>query len=239
MTPPVDAISGFLLIDKPAGITSAGVVGRVKRAVPRGTKVGHAGTLDAFATGLLLILVGRATRSCEEVMGRAKEYLGTIRLGATTPSDDPETEPTPYENPIEFATIPPTPEQIRAAIAPLVGNVLQVPPRYSALKLGGRRASDRVRAGESIDLPARPVRIDSIDVIDYEWPTISIRVRCGRGTYVRAIARDLGVALNTGGFLASLRRTRIGEFSVDAALTLDRVEPTTVAGAIIPLGPSS
>jgi tRNA pseudouridine55 synthase len=201
-------------------------VGRVKRLLPRGTKVGHAGTLDPFATGVLLILIGRATKMCESLMGAPKQYEATIKLGATTPSLDPETP----EEIIEPAA-PPTAEAVAAALHRQVGTISQMPPAYSALKIGGRRAVDRVRDGETVTLQPRIVRIDSIELLDYAWPYAKIRIDCGRGTYVRAIARDLGEALGTGGYLTQLCRTRVGIYTSDksidlSTMTMDQIDKT-------------
>lgn len=210
---------GVLCVDKPAGLTSATVVGRVKRLIGGRAKVGHAGTLDSFATGVLLILIGRATKRCEELMGSPKQYEAVIRLGATTETLDPLSPP--IEKPEAVA---PTTEAVRAALATQVGTILQVPPAFSALKVGGRRASDRTRAGETLDLPPRPVRIDAIDLLDYAWPHARVRIDCGRGTYVRAIARDLGATLDVGGYLTELRRTRVGPFDIRTAADLGTLD---------------
>ena len=214
---------GVLCVDKPAGVTSATVVGRVKRLLGGRAKVGHAGTLDSFATGVLLILVGRATKRCEELMGSPKQYEATIRLGATTDTLDPMSPI--IEKP---DAVLPTDEAVRAALATQVGTILQVPPVFSALKVGGRRASDRTRDGETLDLPPRPVRIDAIDLLDYAWPLARVRIDCGRGTYVRSIARDLGDALGVGGYLTELRRTRVGPFDVSASLSIDALDAASI-----------
>ena len=217
-------IHGILNIDKPAGITSAVVVARAKRllignAGRRALKVGHAGTLDSFATGVLLILVGKATKRCEELMGSPKQYETAIRLGATTETLDPLSDPVATPG----ATVP-SQEAVQVALAGQVGHVLQVPPNFSALKVGGKRASDRTRDGEILDLPPRPVRIDAIELIHYAWPDLKVRIDCGRGTYVRSIARDIGQALGVGGYLTQLRRTRVGEFWAKDAIPIDGLE---------------
>jgi tRNA pseudouridine55 synthase len=211
-------LQGVLNVDKPAGRSSAYVVNGVKRLLPRGTKVGHAGTLDPFATGVLLVLVGRATKLCERLMDEPKRYEATVKLGATTPTDDPESPetPTPGAAPVGL-------DALRAAIAPLVGDVLQRPPPFSALKVGGRRAYDVARGGGAVELEPRRVRIDAIELLDYEWPLARVRVDCGRGTYVRAIARDVGAALGVGGYLTALRRTAVGPFRADDAVTPERL----------------
>jgi len=212
----VNPISGIVAIDKPAGLTSAAAIARVKRLLPRKTKVGHAGTLDPFATGVLVVLIGKATKQCEAMMGQPKEYEATVRLGATTETDDL----TAPARPLEVAA-PPTIDAVRSALQQQVGQILQMPPTYSALKLGGQRACDRVRAGEIVTLQPRPVRIDAIELLDYTWPDVHIRVACGRGTYIRSIARDLGAALSVGGYLTQLRRTRVGEFTTANSIAID------------------
>ncbi|MGC4030935.1 MAG: tRNA pseudouridine(55) synthase TruB [Tepidisphaeraceae bacterium] len=214
----------MLNVNKPPGLTSATVVAKVKRLLGGRCKVGHAGTLDSFATGVLLILVGRATKRCEELMGSPKQYEATVRLGATTETLDPLSEPQPVAD-----AIAPTAEAIREALAKQVGNVLQLPPLFSALKVGGKRASDRTRSGETIELAPRPVRIDAIELLEYQWPDCRIRIDCGRGTYVRSIARDLGQTLQTGGYLTQLCRTRVGEFWSRDAAELDSLTRETIA----------
>jgi tRNA pseudouridine55 synthase len=216
-------IHGVLTLDKPAGITSATAVARVKRLLGGKLKVGHAGTLDSFATGVLLVLVGKATKRCEELMGSPKEYETTIRLGATTETLDPLSPVQEFPE-----AIAPSEEAVRIAVDSQIGHILQVPPNFSALKVGGQRASDRTRSGEALNLPPRPVRIDSIDILDYAWPELRLRINCGRGTYVRSIARDIGQALGGGGYLLQLRRTRVGPFSLEAASALDKLSPETV-----------
>ena len=188
----------------------------------RGPKVGHAGTLDPFAAGVLVVLVGRATRLCEAVMSMPKGYDATVKLGATTATLDPTSEE--IARAASPLSEPPPRAAVEAALAPLVGDVLQVPPVFSALKVGGRRASDRARAGEAVSPEPRRVRIDRIDVLAYDWPAVRLRVECGRGTYVRAVARDLGDALGVGGYLTALTRTRVGPFTLDRAVTLDDLD---------------
>jgi tRNA pseudouridine55 synthase len=218
-------VNGLILLDKPAGPTCAAIINRLKRVFPRGTKLGHAGTLDSFATGLLILLAGPATRSCEAIMSLPKQYEATVRLGATTASDDPQMPEKITEKSVTSSgsIVPPSLEQIEAALGAMIGQVLQQPPAFSALKIGGRRASDLARQGGQVNLAARPVRIDAIAITGYDWPRLGLRVDCGRGTYVRAIARDLGQALGVGGYLTQLRRTRIGPFDVGDAQGLDAI----------------
>ena len=212
-------LSGVINLDKPAGLTSARLVDRVKRLLPRGTKIGHAGTLDPFATGVLLLLVGKATKSCESLMGQRKGYDATVTLGARTATDDLEAP----EEPVEGFAIP-TEEQVRAAVARQVGAIEQRPPAFSAMKVGGQRAYKLARQGEVVEIKPRTVQIYSIDVLAYEWPTARLRVECGRGTYIRAIARDLGERLGTGGYLTELRRTFVGAFRAEEAVILETLQ---------------
>ena len=212
-------MNGIIVLDKPASISSAGAVNRVKRLLERGVKIGHAGTLDPFATGVLLLLIGKATKSSQMLMNQPKRYEATIKLGATTATDDPDSA----EIPVPGASRP-SREKIEAAAAKFVGTISQRPPAFSALKISGRPAYKLARRGQPVDLKARDIRIDAIRIISWQWPLLKVRIDCGRGTYVRAIARDLGEALKTGGYLTELRRTRIGSFDIDQAVTLERLE---------------
>ena len=218
-------MEGVINLDKPPGLTSARAVDAVKRLLPRGTKVGHAGTLDPFATGVLLVLVGRATKACERLMDAPKQYEATVKLGATTATDDPESPEVPPPVPVTT----PTREAVAAALPRFVGQILQRPPAFSAMKVGGRRAYDLARRGTAVDLEARPVRVYGIELLEYNYPLLRLRIDCGRGTYIRAIARDLGEALGTGGHLTQLRRTRIGNFAADSAATVERLKSDGVA----------
>ena len=211
-------MNGVIVLDKPAGISSAAAVNRVKRLLVRGTKIGHAGTLDPFATGILLLLIGKATKASSMFMDRPKSYEASVKLGATTPTDDPESPEIPTPGARE-----PTRAEIEAAIAAMIGQVSQRPPTFSALKLSGQPAYKLPRRGEPVELKPRIVRIDSIQILAWQWPMLRIRVECGRGTYIRSISRDLGETLKTGGYLTELRRTRIGEFDLSNAVTLERL----------------
>lgn len=210
--------SGILVLDKPAGITSARALDRVKRVLPRGTKVGHAGTLDPFATGVLLVLIGRATKLCEFLMGQPKGYDATVKLGATTATLDPESpeQPMPPVLQIDDAAV-------RSTLDKLTGNVLQRPPIFSAIKLGGRRAYDLARKGQDVQIEPRTVQIYSNQLLRYDWPLVDLRITCGRGTYIRSIARDLGEMLGTGGYLVALRRTHVGSHDVASAIRFDQL----------------
>jgi tRNA pseudouridine55 synthase len=222
-------MEGLILLDKLPGMTSANAVDRVKRLLPKGVKIGHAGTLDPFASGLLILLVGRATRSCERVMSWSKSYVTSIRLDMSSPTHDTESPQIAPSAPL----IPRSQQDIDIALSRFVGNIQQIPPVYSALKIRGKRACDRLRAGESVELSARTVRIHAIEVLEYVGPLLKVRIDCGRGTYIRAIARDLGQALGTGGMLTELRRTRIGEFPVEKAVTLERLTAQNISQHLI------
>jgi tRNA pseudouridine55 synthase len=211
-------MDGVINLDKPAGISSAAVVGRVKRLLPRGTKIGHAGTLDPFATGVLLLLVGKGTKLCEMLMGQPKQYETTAKLGATTATDDKESPAIPVA--IERW---PSLQEIETAAAAMVGIIRQRPPAFSALKIAGRPAYELARGGKPVQLEPRNVRINSIEILSWEWPLLRMRIDCGRGTYIRAIARDLGETLKCGGYLTELRRTRIGRFDISRAVSLERL----------------
>jgi tRNA pseudouridine55 synthase len=210
---------GLIYIDKPTGPSSASVVRRVKRLLPRGVRIGHAGTLDPFATGLLVLLAGKATKSCETVMGLPKVYECGLKFGATTLTDDPESPEI-----ITPEAIPATLEAVDEVLRKFVGVIPQVPPAYSALKIAGRRACDRARQGQVVKLPPRLVRINSIEILEYTWPILRLRINCGRGTYIRAIARDVGQELKTGAYLQQLRRTSIGSMNVTDAVTLEALD---------------
>lgn len=220
---------GLVVVDKPAGMTSHDVVARVRRLA--GTrKVGHAGTLDPMATGVLVLGIERATRLLTYVVGAEKEYVATIRLGVATTTDDAEGEVTAV---VDASAV--TTAAVAAGVAALTGPIQQVPSSVSAIKVDGRRAYARVRAGEDVALDARPVVVHRFDVQatrpglheggDVTTPVLDVDVTvvCSSGTYVRALARDLGASLGVGGHLTALRRTRVGSYGLDVAHTLDQL----------------
>lgn len=215
---------GLLVVDKPAGWTSHDVVARVRRLA--GTRrVGHAGTLDPMATGVLVVGVNRATRLLTYVVGADKEYTATIRLGVATTTDDAEGEVVSRADATGV-----DPDRLRAAVLALTGDIEQVPSAVSAIKVDGRRAYAMVRAGEEVVLPARPVTVSSFDVLEHrvvageQVTDLDVRVVCSSGTYVRALARDLGAALDVGGHLTALRRTRVGGYHLAQARTVEQLE---------------
>jgi tRNA pseudouridine55 synthase len=224
-------ISGILLVDKPQGMTSHDVVSRVRRLAST-RKVGHAGTLDPMATGLLMLGVNDATRLLHYLVGLDKEYTATIRLGWGTTTDDAEGEPGPRAPDEVLARI--DADAIASGLRDLTGDLEQVPSSVSAIKVDGKRAYHRVRGGETVELAARPVHVAEFELLDLRREAASIdlevRVEVSSGTYVRALARDLGAALGVGGHLTALRRTRVGRFPVTDASTLDGLD---VAASIV------
>ncbi|WP_221585708.1 tRNA pseudouridine(55) synthase TruB [Microbacterium sp. G2-8] len=223
------AESGILLVDKPQGITSHDVVARTRRAL--GTrKVGHAGTLDPLATGLLIVGVEGATRLLTFIVGLGKTYRATIRLGQTTTSDDADGDIVGVASSEAIARV--TEERIRAGVAALTGEISQIPSAVSAIKVDGKRAYDRVRAGEDVQLKARDVVISRFDVADVRRAEdaieLDVEVVCSSGTYIRALARDLGADLGVGGHLTMLRRTHVGRFEVAGAAVVDEIADATL-----------
>jgi tRNA pseudouridine55 synthase len=214
-------IEGVLIIDKPLGLSSmqvcAIVRGKLKAGgAPKRVKVGHGGTLDPLASGVLVVLVGKATKRCDQVMVGVKQYETTIDLARLSDTDDLEGEMRDVRVERE-----PTMDEVRDACVKWTGDVMQTPPAYSAIKVGGQRAYAMARRGEAVELAARPIRIDEIEVVSYEWPTLVIRVTCGKGTYIRSLGRDIGSEMGVGGVLTALRRTRVGRFSIEDSLTLE------------------
>jgi len=229
------AIPGLLLVDKPAGMTSHDVVSKVRKLA--GTrKVGHAGTLDPMATGLLVLGIESATKLLTFVVGADKTYVATIRLGASTITDDREGDVIEQASSEQITSV--TNEQIDIELAKLRGVIQQVPSAVSAIKVNGEKAYDRVRAGEVFELKSREVTISKLEVVgeirrEDSHIDLDIIVECSSGTYIRAIARDLGATLGVGGHLTELRRTRIGKFNVEDAMKLDSgIAPLPVTPAV-------
>jgi tRNA pseudouridine55 synthase len=214
------AESGYLLlIDKPFQWTSFDVVNKLRFRL-KIKKIGHAGTLDPLATGLLIICVGKMTKRIEEFMGLEKEYTGKFILGKTTPSHDLETEVSEGKD-ISQLTV----EQMREAAKVLTGTIHQLPPMHSAIKIGGKRAYQFARKGQEIEMKHREVEVKSFAITDIQLPEVSFRIVCSKGTYIRSIARDFGEALGVGAYLTGLRRTRIGSFKIEDALSVEEVTP--------------
>lgn len=222
----MDFITGEIIgIDKPLGWTSFDAVKRVRGAIQRRLhlkkfKVGHAGTLDPLATGVLIVCTGRATKRIDELQNGDKEYVATIRLGATTPSFDLETE-VDAVYPWEHITR----ERVEEIIPTFIGKIMQVPPVFSAVKVDGKRAYNLARKGKEVELKAKSLYIKEMELLGMDMPEITLRIVCSKGTYIRALARDFGEALGSGAHLTGLRRTRVGDVRVEDCLTIaDAIE---------------
>jgi tRNA pseudouridine55 synthase len=229
---------GLLVVDKPGGMTSRDAVNLAQKWFPRGTKIGHTGTLDPLATGVLVLCVGAATRLTEYVQRMDKEYRTTIALDKKSTTDDQDGV---IERP-EFP--PPHPDRgaVERCVQEFVGEIEQVPPAYSAAKISGQRAYDLARRGDEVSLAPRRVQIYEIEILGYSWPTLELRVCCGKGTYIRSLARDIGQRLDRAGMVESLRRTRVGPFreaeslraDSDAAIARSRLLPLFAAVSDLP-----
>lgn len=218
----MDFLSGEIIcIDKPLGWTSFDAVKRVRGALLRRLrlkklKVGHAGTLDPLATGVMIITTGRATKQIERLQSGVKEYVATIRLGATTPSFDLETE-IDATYPTDHITL----QLVEQTLTRFTGSIEQVPPAFSACKVDGKRAYEMARKGREVNLKAKTLVIDEIELLSFSPEQIELRIVCSKGTYIRALARDIGHALGSGGHLTALRRTRVGNISITDCLSID------------------
>lgn len=218
----MDFISGELLcIDKPLGWTSFDVVKRLRGAIQKRLslkkfKVGHAGTLDPLATGVLIVCTGRATKRIDELQAGSKEYVATIRLGATTPSFDLETE---IDATYPYSHV--TREVVESVLPDFTGRIMQVPPVFSAVKIDGKRAYKFARKGQDVTLKAKPLEISELELTGFSLPDVTLRIVCSKGTYIRALARDLGQALGSGAHLVSLRRTRVGDVAIHSCVGID------------------
>ena len=244
-----DTKDAIILIDKPAGISSFGVVAKVRGALKQKfghkVKVGHTGTLDPFATGLLILLTGKMTKHSDEFLKKDKVYTATLKLGYTSTTGDPEGEITKYQPMAKFAKIEEHKDKIEDFVAEgaeqcdkisnlshceaseigefcqsFVGKIRQTPPRFSAIKINGERAYKLARQGEDFELPSRKVEIYSIEILDYNYPELTLRVHCSSGTYIRTLAEDIGAKLGTGAYLTALRREKIADYRVQDALQL-------------------
>jgi tRNA pseudouridine55 synthase len=221
---------GLLVVDKPGGMTSRDVVDRAVTWFPRGTRLGHTGTLDPLATGVLVLGVGAATRLTEYVQGMAKTYRAGLLLGARSDTDD-------ADGLVQAVACPgPLPDRaaVVACLQEFTGTIDQVPPAFSAAKVTGRRAYHLARRGEEVALEPRRVRVDRIDLLAYEYPRLEIQVHCGKGTYIRSLARDLGNRLGCGALVETLRRTRVGPFEAAGALSLG-AEAAFARSRLLPL----
>ncbi|MCH2210310.1 MAG: tRNA pseudouridine(55) synthase TruB [Fuerstiella sp.] len=219
---------GVLNLHKPAGVTSREVVNTVQSLV-RPNKVGHAGTLDPMATGVLLVCVGRATRLVSILQQPSKSYRARFRLGQYSDTDDSTGN---IRNVLPLQVI--SQEKIEKTLQEFCGVIEQIPPVYSAVKVQGQRAYTLARQGSQVTLRARPVRIDSIELLNFHWPNITLDIQCGSGTYIRSIARDLGDRLGCGGLMTALERTRIGAFCLDDSVDVNRLTAANVIQNLLP-----
>jgi len=221
--------NGILLIDKPAGMTSFGVVARVRRILSqhagKKVKVGHAGTLDPFATGLLIILVGAACKEAGSFLKLDKSYDATLVLGNTSSTGDPEGELQ------EVSDTVPSLEEIESVLAKFRGVITQTPPIFSAVKINGQRAYALARKGQAVEMPTRQVRVDRLELLKYAYPEVEITCDVASGTYIRSLVSDIGEALGTGAYTSQLRRTQIGEYRLGQAIEItDSTLPETLMG---------
>ncbi|MAU33776.1 tRNA pseudouridine(55) synthase TruB [Candidatus Saccharibacteria bacterium] len=209
----------ILLVDKPAGVTSFGVVARIRRRLSqqlgKKAKVGHTGTLDPFATGLMIIVTGKECRNAMQYSKLDKEYEAVIELGKTSSTGDPEGELT------NVSDRQPSSEEIEAALAHFRGTIRQRPPIYSAIKIDGQRAYKLARKGEAVEIPEREVTVFSLEVLDYQYPFVTVRTHVSSGTYIRSLAEDIGKVLETGAYCRELRRTKIADYSVENAIPVE------------------
>lgn len=222
-------MNGFLVIDKPAGVTSRDAVNAAQRWFPRHAKIGHTGTLDPLATGVLVLCIGAATKLADRVQAMPKGYRVRVLFGFTSDTDDADGTLTPFA-----AGTPPGEDAVRAELSRFVGTIEQLPPAYSALKVNGQRSHALARAGKAVELAARPVTVYRAELTRYEWPFADAEIDCGKGTYVRSIARDWGKALGCGGLVQELRRTRVGPFAAEQGVRLD-VEPSLARERVLPV----
>ena len=224
-----DALHGLLVLDKPGGMTSRAAVDAALRWFPRGTRVGHTGTVHPQATGVLVMCVGAATGLTEYVQDLAKTYHAGLLLGSRSDTDDADGSVTPVA-----VEKPPTRADVEGPLQTFVGAIDQVPPQFSAAHVGGRRAYDLARRGAAVELQPRRVRIDGIDVLSYAYPLLELEVRCGKGTYIRSLARDLGERLGCGALVRTLRRTRLGPFDAAQGVALD-ADAAAARARLLPL----
>lgn len=219
--------NGLLLIDKPAGWTSHDVVAKIRSLLKKETgqkvKVGHAGTLDPFATGLLIILIGSYTKQAAEFLKLDKTYELAMRLGEVSTTGDPEGDKT------SVGDIKPTITEVKAALANFTGEIEQTPPAYSAIKINGKRAYKLARLGQKVEIPSRKIKIHQLEMIDYKYPELSLTTTVSSGTYIRSLVEDIGQSLGTGAYCVELRRTAIGDFKVGGTPMIRNIDPLSVS----------
>ncbi|MDR3646856.1 MAG: tRNA pseudouridine(55) synthase TruB [Candidatus Babeliales bacterium] len=205
-------MNGLLIINKPLTYSSMDII-RILRRLTGIKKIGHAGTLDPLATGVLLVCIGKATKKIESLMDTNKEYIAELNLNAFSETDDAEGKLTLVE-----AIKIPTLQDITEVIKNFIGDISQIPPKYSAIKIQGQPAYKKVLRGETFEIQPRIIKIYNIEILSYNWPILKIKVNCGRGTYIRTLARDIGNKLNTGGYLTGLIRTAVGDYTIDKSI---------------------
>lgn len=232
-----NSVFGLLCVNKPVGLTSRDVVNRVvwrlRELSPKPAKlpkVGHAGTLDPLATGVLLVGVGAGVRLVPYIHQQPKEYLATFRLGQSSESGDLESPIVAEENPHQ-----PSRDEIDTAAKELVGDITQIPPAHSAIKVGGKKAYKFAHQGKAVEVPSRVVRIDEVSVLDYNYPDITAKIRCGTGTYIRTLGIDLAAKCKTTAVMTSLVRTSIGEFSLSSAISIEQIATGNLEDLVLPL----
>jgi len=215
-------MDGILVIDKPKGWTSFDVVAKIRNKLGV-RKVGHTGTLDPMATGVLVLCLGKATKLAQKMTGYDKEYVAEITLGATSPTDDAEGEITTSPGATKK-----TLDEIKAALKDFEGEIQQTPPQFSAKKVKGRRAYAMARKGQVVELEPVAVKVHELELLDYKWPILKVRILSSKGFYVRSLARDLGEKLGTGGYLSALRRTKVGDYNLAQTTTIEKAQETSV-----------
>lgn len=220
---------GLLNIDKPSGVTSRDAVNNVQRLLPRKTKVGHAGTLDPLANGVLVMCIGKATRLIPYIQQMPKSYLATFRLGAESDTEDIEGQVVARPQDRE-----PSRDDVLAALPKFVGEIMQRPPAYSALKVGGKRAYALARDGVDVELAPRPILIKDLRLVKYEYPDLVLDIECGSGTYVRSLGRDIAESMGTAAVMSELARTGIGAFTKDAAVLTRSLTRESIESALLP-----
>jgi tRNA pseudouridine55 synthase len=219
-------MNGMLIINKPLTWSSMDVIRKLRR-ITGIKKIGHAGTLDPLATGVLLVCIGKTTKKINELMVTQKEYIADIDLSVFSTTDDAEGE----LSQVSIKNIP-SQEQVEQIISSFIGTIEQTPPTFSAIKIGGKPAYQWAREGKEVPIAARSISIDAIDILSYDWPKLQLIIRCGKGTYIRSLARDIGIALKTGGYLTGLIRTKVGPYTIKNALDISTLNAVPASALI-------
>jgi len=215
-------MNGLLIINKPKGWTSFDVVAKIRNKF-KVKKVGHTGTLDPMATGVLVLCLGKATKLAQKITDTDEEYIAEITFGATSNTDDAEGEIIKSQDPNSKNK-----KEIQSSLTEFNGQIMQVPPNFSAKKIKGQRAYKLAREGKEVKLEPREVTVNEIEILDYKWPVLSLRIECGKGTYIRSIARDMGQALGVGGYLSALQRTKVGQYTIDKSVSIEKANEDNI-----------